>query len=505
MLRAVCQSLLARASSMTRPPLPLVLIAALAAAALLAACRPGGGARADGLEPCRLPGIEREILCGSVAVPEDPDQPAGRRIEVRFAVVPAVARNKQPDPVFVLAGGPGQAATRVIGLTLPFLAELNARRDLVYVDQRGTGGSSPLDCPDDDASLAATLDPAQQLDQLRRCLRELKSDTRQFGTWIAVGDLEAVRMKLGADRINLWGGSYGTRVALEFLRQFPQQVRSIVLDGVAPPDMALPAAFSLDADAALSALTAACRDDSRCRARYPDFAERIAALLARAEAGFDIEVADPLSGRRQTLRVDRTLVASLLRVPLYVPTLAAGLPYALAAAGGGQYDALVALTAAVAGRVGENFALGMHFAVICAEDLPRITPELSARAAQSRFGTAFVDLYTQACASVATRPVPAAFYTVPRSDVPVLVLSGGLDPATPPRHGAAVAAALGNARHIVAPALGHGVSGQACAPRLITRFVRERDHINLDAGCLEQLPTATFFEPIESVRRETTR
>ncbi|MCU0769928.1 MAG: alpha/beta hydrolase [Burkholderiaceae bacterium] len=208
---------------MTRPPLSLVLIAALAAAALLAACRPGGGARADGLEPCRLPGIEREILCGSVAVPEDPDQPAGRRIEVRFAVVPAVARNKQPDPVFVLAGGPGQAATRVIGLTLPFLAELNARRDLVYVDQRGTGGSSPLDCPDDDASLAATLDPAQQLDQLRRCLRELKSDTRQFATWIAVGDLEAVRMKLGADRINLWGGSYGTRVALEFLRQFPHR------------------------------------------------------------------------------------------------------------------------------------------------------------------------------------------------------------------------------------------------------------------------------------------
>ncbi len=472
----------------------LVLVALLA----LAACRPGTGPRADGLEPCRLPGVEREILCGAVSMPEDPDAPGGRKIDIHFAVVPAVARNKQPDPVFVFAGGPGQAATRVIGITMPIFAELNARRDIVFIDQRGTGKSSPLDCPDDQPSLAATLDPSHQLERLRRCLRELRADTRQYATWIAVDDFDAVRMKLGAARINLWGGSYGTRAALEYLRRYPQHVRTAVLDGVAPPDMTLPAAFSLDAEAALAGLSAACRSDERCRARFPDFDARIGALLERADTGFEITVADPLTGRPQTLQVDRPLLASLLRVPLYLPTLGAVLPQALAAAGGGDFTALVALTVAVSGRVSENFALGMHFAVICAEDLPRLGPTHRKVAAATRFGTTFADMYADACTAIATRPVPEGFYQVPRSEVPVLILSGGLDPATPPRHGSSVAERLGNARHVVSPHLGHGLSGQACAPRLITRFIRAGDFVELDAACLEKLPPASFFEPIEA-------
>jgi pimeloyl-ACP methyl ester carboxylesterase len=221
------------------------------------------------------------------------------------------------------------------------------------------------------------------------------------------------------------------------------------------------------------------------------------ALLDRADSGFEITVSDPLSGQPQTLQVDRRLLASLLRVPLYVPALGAVLPQALAAAGGGDFSALVALTVAVSGRVSENFALGMHFAVICAEDLPRLGETHRRAAAATRFGTAFTDLYSEACAAIATRSVPEGFYQVPRAEVPVLVLSGGLDPATPPRHGASVAERLGNARHVVSPHLGHGLSGQACGPRLITRFVREGDFTNLDADCLEKLPAASFFEPIE--------
>jgi pimeloyl-ACP methyl ester carboxylesterase len=470
----------------------------LAAVLLLAACRPGAGPRADGLEPCRLPGVEREILCGAVSMPEDPDAPGGRKIDIHYAVVPALARNKQPDPMFVFAGGPGQAATRVLGITMPIFAELNARRDIVFIDQRGTGKSNPLDCADDEPSLVATLDPSQQVERLQRCLRELRADTRQYATWIAVDDFDAVRMKLGAARINLWGGSYGTRAALEYLRRYPQHVRTAVLDGVAPPDMTLPAAFALDADAALAGLSTTCRSDERCRTRFPDFDARIGALLERADSGFEITVSDPLTGQPQTLQVDRRLLASLLRVPLYVPALGAVLPQALAEAEGGDYNGLVALSVAVSGRVNENFALGMHFAVICAEDLPRLGPTHRKAAAATRFGTTFTDLYADACTSIATRPVPEGFYQVPRAAVPVLVLSGGLDPATPPRHGASVAERLGNARHVVSPHLGHGLSGQACAPRLITRFVREGDFVNLDAECLEKLPAASFFEPIEA-------
>ncbi|HJW53137.1 MAG TPA: alpha/beta fold hydrolase [Burkholderiaceae bacterium] len=476
------------------PPLLIIAIALS-----LCACRPAAQ-RADGLEPCRLPGIEREIRCGTVSMPEDPDAPAGPKIEVAFAVVPAVARNAGADPIFVLAGGPGQAASQVIGMTMPIFAELNARRDLVFIDQRGTGRSNRLDCPDSDATLAGRLDPKQQLDALKRCLRALRSDTRQYATWIAVRDFDAIRQRLGAERINLWGASYGTRAALEYLRQYPQHVRTVVLDGAAPPDMALPLAFAIDADTALSRLVVACRADARCKSRYPEFETRIETLARRARAGYDINVNDPMTGRPQPLHVDTALIASLLRVPLYVPSLAALLPYALAAAGGDDYGPLVTLSAAVTGRMQENLALGMHFAVICAEDMPLLGHGGDPAVAQTRFGTTFADQYAEACANVSTRPVPDAFYQVPPSEVPVLILSGGLDPATPPRHGTALAERLGRARHLIAPHLGHGVSAQACAPRLITQFVRGADVDALDPSCLEKLPAPSFFEPVETTQ-----
>jgi pimeloyl-ACP methyl ester carboxylesterase len=474
-----------------------------AAALLVTGCRPSTDTRADGLQACRLNGVEREILCGVVTMPENPDAPTGGTIDVHFAVVPAVARNARPDPIFVLAGGPGQAAGGVIAQMMPVFTELNARREIVFVDQRGTGRSNALECRDDDASLATTLDPSQHLDGLKQCLAELHGDLRQYATWIAVGDYDAVRRKLGADRINLWGGSYGTRVALEYLRQYPQRVRTVVLDGVAPSDMVLPAAFAVDADAALAALVSACTADARCHERFPDFEARIETLLARAHQGFDVVVTHPLTGKAQPLHVDSRLLASLLRIPLYVPSLSSLLPYALASAGGGDFSALVALSAAVNGSALENFALGMHFAVVCAEDLPRIGAKERAEMARTRFGNTFADVYAEVCKAVPTRPVPEAFYRIPRAEVPVLILSGGFDPATPPRHGAAVAARLGKARHIVSPHLGHGLSAQACAPRLITRFIRTASFEELDTGCLEKLPVATFFEPIEASPQET--
>ena len=494
-----------RAAIVASMRLAFTLLILSCAAALATGCSPAVSARTDGLAPCRIQGVEREVLCGTVAAAENPDQPSGRLLDIHFAVIPAIARNAREDPVFVLAGGPGQAATRVAGTVMSIFAELNARRDIVFIDQRGTGRSNALDCPEESTTLAATLDPSQQLERVQRCLSGLKADTRQYATWIAVRDFDAVRRALGAERINLWGASYGTRAALEYLRQFPQHVRTAVLDGVAPPDMALPTAFAVDADAALVRLVQHCQADADCRVRYPDFAARIEKLLQRSAVGFDVTLPHPLSGERQTLRVDRHLLSSLLRSPLYVPSLAAMLPFALAEASDGDFAALVALAAAIGTRMNENFAVGMHFAVVCAEDMPRVNAARRAEAAATRFGSTFADLYTDACTAVATRPVPAAFYEVGTVDVPVLVLSGGLDPATPPRHGAAVAERLGNARHVVAPNVGHGVSAQACAPRLVTRFIREATFAGLDSTCLERLPAARFFAPIEAVAAGTVR
>jgi len=464
--------------------------------AILASCRTASTDQAS-LEACRIPGVERAVKCGVVRVPENPDAPSGRAIDVRYALVPAIARNKQPDPIFVFAGGPGQAATRVARQIMPVLAELNARRDIVFIDQRGTGRSNPLECDVDEGSLASTLEPAQQIARLSPCLKALSADLRQYATWIAVRDFEAVRVQLGADKINLWGGSYGTRDALEYMRQYPDRVRTAILDGVAPPDMTLPISFALDADAALKSLSEICARDERCRNRYPGFDQRISALLKRAESGIDIRVPHPLTGAVESLRLDRKMLASLLRVPLYVPQLASVLPFALAEASQGDFTALVALSAAVSGGASENFAVGMHFAVICAEDVPRIDTAAIAQSDTTRFSSAFAELYKEACQLVPSRAVPQEFYSVPKSTVPVLIFSGGLDPATPPRHGDSVAKRLGNAKHIVAPNLGHGISAQGCAPSLVSRFVREGSFERVDGECLARIPAPNFFVAID--------
>lgn len=484
----------------TITPIPCLFVATL----LLASCRSSHSGD-EGLEACRIAGVDREVKCGAVRMPEDPDSPSSRSIEVRFAVVPAVARNKQPDPVFIFAGGPGQAAMNVARQVMPVLAELNARRDLVFIDQRGTGRSNALECDVDEGSLVSALEPEQQLSRLGPCLKALPADLRQYATWIAVRDFEAIRARLNAVKVNLWGASYGTRAALEYMRQYPERVRTAVLDGVAPPDMALPVSFALDAEAALNSLAAGCVRDERCRTRYPDFDQTISALLKRAESGIDIRIPHPLTGQIESFRLDRKMLASLLRAPLYVPQLSSVLPYAIAEAGRGDFTALVALSAAISGGVKENFAVGMHFAVICAEDMPRINTTAASQVKGARFGSAFAELYRQACRLVPSRDVPPEFYSVSASKVPVLIFSGGLDPATPPRHGDSVAQRLGNAKHIIAPNLGHGISAQGCAPMLVSRFVRDATFDQIDGNCLAQIPAPGFFVAIDPTTAPKTK
>ncbi|MFN7777630.1 MAG: alpha/beta fold hydrolase [Betaproteobacteria bacterium] len=454
-------------------------------------------AAAADLTPCRLKGLEREVRCGRIEVPENPAAPTARTLTIHFAVVPALAKNKAPDPLFVLAGGPGQAAMGVAGQMQPVLAKLNARRDIVYVDQRGTGRSNALTCETSErlVPLAEAMDHRRAVARLAECVAKLPADTRQYATWIAMRDLDGVRAALGAEQINLWGASYGTRAALDYLRQFPQHVRSVVLDGVAPPDMVLPASFAVDADAALTRLIEHCERDARCKARHPSLGADIDRLLAAAAQGASVEIADPLTGKRETVRLDRLLATNLLRAPLYAPALAAVLPQAVAAAGGGDYAPLATLSLALAGAVTRNFADVMHFAVVCAEDLPRLTAEQVEAARRTRFGTESVDFYRAACAAVPSRPAPAEFYRLPNADVPVLLLSGGADPATPPRHGEGVAKALPRARHLAAPNVGHGVSAQGCAPEMIARFVRQASFEGIDGACLGKLPAPPIFAP----------
>ena len=458
------------------------------------------------LQPCWLDGLSRQAQCGVVRRALDPLTPQGVQIDVHFAVLSAVARHKKPDPVFFLAGGPGQSALGVAGPMAGRFARLNMRRDLVLVDVRGTGRSAPLQCEVEASTLplALSLDRARQMQRLRECRETLQrlpwGDLTKYTTTLAMADVDAVRAALGAQQINLVGGSYGTRAALEYQRLFGAHVRRLVIDGVAPPDMALPASFSPDNQAVLDAVFSACENDPACHKAHPRLRARWQALLFSLPRR--ATVVQPLTGQREAVMLTREHLLGLVRGPLYVPALAAGLPVALDEAAQGRFDALLGLASAMApARPGTPMAAGLHFSVVCAEDMSRLPGSVDKPGAD--FGRAFEDIYRDVCAHWPVAPVDPGFYEVGVSAAPVLVMSGGLDPVTPPRHGERVAAALGaKAQHVTVANAGHGLLGLGCANDIVHRFINAADDTTAmtlgDLSCLLKLQRPQAYQPVRA-------
>ncbi len=490
--------------------------AVVASALWAAALQPAAAAPTT---ECRVPGLRNGVQCGVVRRALDPARPDGPMIDVHYAVVPAVARRKLPDPIFLLAGGPGQSAIQLAPSVMGLLSRLGNRRDIVFVDQRGTGQSAPLVCEESGREpLADQVDPERQVLRLAQCRAKLQSlpyikapaDLRFFTTVLAMQDLDAVRQTLGVQRINLVGASYGTRAALEYQRQFPAQVRRSVIDGVAPPDMVLPASSGADGQTALDALLASCPQEPSCAASYPTLQADWVALLQSLPRR--VSVPHPLTGQVEDFVLTREMLHAAVRGPLYSPVLAAGLPAAIHAAAQGNVAGLMGMSALLSSRRGGQVAMGMHFSVVCAEDVPLLAPAGAAAEAEAKAdaiaGAGGSDsaadtssrLYRRVCADWPRGEVPAAFYRVPVSASPVLLLSGGLDPATPPRHGARVARALGAlAQHVVVPNAGHGVMGLGCMRDVIYRFIDaldDKDAVAVDATCAALIPRPPAFQPV---------
>lgn len=488
-----------------QPALAGVLAGLLAA--LLGTVLPVRPARADTPPaPCRVPGLATEVRCGSVTRPLDPARPDGIRIEVHYLLVPAMARRKLPDPVLLLAGGPGQSAIALAPSVLPLFSRLNNRRDLVFIDQRGTGRSAPLQCEEPvDEPITARADPSHERTRMAACRQRLLAlphvggadGLRHYTTTVAMQDMEAVRRQLGVAQWNVVGGSYGTRAALELQRQFPATVRRLVLDGVAPPDMALPVSMSADTQAVLDAVFSACAQAPACQRAHPRLREDWAALLASLPR--EVSLVEPRSGRRERFVLGPDLLLNALRGPMYVPALAAALPQAISEAAGGRFEALAGLNAMVAPRPdrrpGQALAAGMHFSVVCAEDLPRHA--LSTDSPGRDYGQGSRRLYEDICADWPRGAVPPEFYRITPSAAPVLLFSGGLDPVTPPRHGARVAAALGpQATHRIVPNAGHGLMAVGCVRDVIWRFIDADDDaraLAVDSRCVEAIPRPPAF------------
>ena len=438
-----------------------------------------------------------EMLCGSYEVYEDRAARQGRKLSLNLAVIPALAAEPEPDPLFILAGGPGQGATKVAEAVLPSLSRVRRQRDIVFLDQRGTGRSHPLDCHPTprDASLAEMLDPDPREDVFRKCLAGYDADVRLYTTSIAMDDLDEVRDALGYPRVNLWGGSYGTRAALVYLRQHPDRVRTAILDGVAPLDRPLPLSVARDAQRALDLTLDQCAATEACARAFPDLRRRLEELLVRLEQKpVHVRLAHPVTGRLEEVDISRKAFTGMLRGPLYTSLLSSLTPLALARAAEGDFAPLVAQGSAQAGEIEQSMSLGMFYSVICTEDAPFASAEAAAKAAEGTvFGSSFAEDIQRICSFWPRGTLPEGYHAKVASSAPVLIFSGELDPVTPPENGEEVLRHLPHGKHVVVPGTGHSTLGETCVTRLIADFIARGTVEGLDTSCIQRIRRVPFF------------
>ena len=424
------------------------------------------------LHPCASSEGPTDAYCGILRVYENRATQSGRQIPLKIVVLPSLAAD-------------------IRAIFRPILRQ----RDIVLVDQRGTGDSHPLECRTESNSLQELTEPDEAaLARLRKCLDGYDADVRQYTTTIAMDDLDEVRMHLGYDRINLYGGSYGTRAALVYARQHGEHVRAMVLDGVAPTDMRIPLFTARDAQRALDKLLTDCEADAACGSAQPALAARVRALLDRLNAKpARVQVMHPRTGVREDVTIGARVVASTLFGALYSPLTASLVPALIAQAERNEFQNLLALAYADESS-GENMSIGMQLSVLCSEDAPRLTADDVGRESSGTvFGMHLLRTQLKACDVWPKGSVDDSYYQPVTSDIPALVLSGDVDPVTPPSWGGAVARHLRHSRHVTVPATGHGVIGTPCGQELIRTFIETADASMLDVSCVSRVRRPPFF------------
>ena len=452
------------------------------------------------LTDCKLQGIAGPAKCGTLEVYENRATKKGRMISLNILVLPATSAKREPDPWVYFSGGPGSAATEDAEGIAEAFKKIREHRDLLFVDQRGTGKSHPLDCtlfnPNDLQSYLGYFLP---LEDIRKCRSELeaKADLTLYTTDIAIDDMDEVRAAAGYEQLNLFGGSYGTRAALTYLKRYPKRVRTATLQGVSPSNSYLPGDFPLGNERALQGILAECAADAACNTAFPNLKEETKSLLAQLIKGpVEVEVQKRGSNDRVKVMLSRNLAAEAIRYMLYNPVAASRVPLIIHLAAQGNF---VPLTEAAIGYrrflvgTGSN---GMYLSVTCAEDLPWIKPGEGERMAENTFlGDYRLRQQREACALWPRASVAKDYADPVRSDVPVLIMTGELDPVTPPSNGDAVAKTLKNSLHIVVPHGAHGLGGlenSDCLLGISSEFV-ERGTLNgIDTACVKTIRRKGF-------------
>lgn len=436
----------------------------------------------------------QQALCTTFMVPEDRQHPDGKKIGLHVAWLKARASAPKPDALFFIAGGPGQASTEAFLEESTAFDRIRSEHDILLVDQRGTGSSNRLDCPE---PAEGHPSEAQIIAANQACIKQLPGDPRFYTTTVAVQDLEALRAAMGYKQMDLYGISYGTRVALQYLRAYPDSVRSVILDGVVPADLALGPGVSLDAQRALGLIFTRCDHDASCHQAFPNLAANFASLQKDlGERAVSVSLRDPLTGAPRTEQLTWEKVAGTVRLMSYQSETAALLPLLIHQAAM-QHDYLPLMSTAllVTDQVQESFAQGMGAAVICTEDAPFLTEDAAQAQAlhDTYLGANTMDVLLKSCRVWPRGVMDPDFKKPVVSAKPVLLLSGEDDPITPPANAERAAKTLGNSLSLVTPGQGHGNVFRGCLPRIAADFVDAGSVKGLDTACVKDMKAFPFF------------
>jgi pimeloyl-ACP methyl ester carboxylesterase len=456
----------------------------------------GGAAEAAVAErSCHIKGFETPVRCVTVDVPRDYDQPVAGALKITVVIIPASTGRPAPDPVVVLAGGPGQAASMLAGPLAPLISEARKSRDVVLFDLRGIGLSEPLNCPGMEQfgmlSDPAASDMLAYMDAYaRRCLALHGERARNHTSREAVEDLERFREAMGYPALNLWGGSFGTRIAQHYVRAYGQHTRSVVLDAAAPVGLSVLASGGKSPDRTIETILAACEKTASCAGRFPTLRADLAAILARADAGPVTGIApDPLTGQSGRYSLHRLAIGNAIRVALYSRITTELIPFAITQAAKDNWTPLLGITSAA---MDDTMSMGAQFSMLCAEDWRQADGLDSAARTGQLMKDAYYRFFSPACAVWPIDPLPPDMLAPIRSDAPALVISGAYDPVTPPELGEQAVAQFSKGHHLVIPNGFHTNSASRCVARIVGRFI-ETLTPPPEEECIARMPAPHFF------------
>ncbi|WDI32271.1 alpha/beta hydrolase [Hyphococcus flavus] len=456
------------------------------------------------IAPCEPAFDGYEADCGALNVYENRKTKTGRIIPIKFVRVRARNGNETDDAVFVLTGGPGEGATPNASVRMQIEPTM-ATRDLVIVDQRGTGGSNPLDCLKYD--LAGRPEAFKEMferpffdpENYKKCKDRLseKADLTQYTTSIIADDINDLREALGYKKMTLSGGSYGTTLGLEIIRRHENHVRAAVFKGVVPPSVFQTETLAADADMALEGVIAACENDASCNEAFPSFRQDMAEVLDDvAKEPVKVTLPHSLTQEPTQVRVKYGELATAIRYVLYSAQVSAGLPLAVSEAKAGDYTKLTQFLPTLLYQLSEIGTEGMWASVRCAEEFPYIdVSRTRALSENTMLGTARLDSGLAICSFWPRGERAENFADPVRADTPVLMLTGEYDAASPPWMGEEAVRHLPNARLVVVPNSSHWDLGNPCVNQMVIEFVDTADVNAIDASCAADAKRPPFTLP----------